>query len=45
MSSVGYPEDFVGVIDNHLQLDNQSEKHCLARNYEHAMKGLAFPIR
>ena len=35
----------MGVFDNHLQLDNQSEKQCLVFNYEHAMKGLAFPIR
>ena len=39
--SVGYAEDFGCVFDNHSQLDNQSEKD----SDEHAMAGLAFPIR
>ena len=28
-SSVCYADDFVGGVDNHLQLDNQSEKHSV----------------
>ena len=34
----------MGRFDNHLQLDNQSKKQCLAYNYEHAMKGELFPL-